>query len=117
MIDIYKQWITTFHVDGFRIDTAKHVNDSFWRGFIPAIRAHAKAEGIPDFYIFGEVFDPDPRVLSRFTREAAFPAVLDFAFQNALRKVVADVAGPPAFEQIFEANARFNSEERSDGEE
>src|SRR3546814_4543990 len=39
MIDIYKQWITTFHVDGFRIDTAKHVNDSFWRGFIPAIRA------------------------------------------------------------------------------
>ncbi len=107
MIDIYKQWITEFHVDGFRIDTAKHVNDSFWRGFIPAIRAHAKAEGIPDFYVFGEVFDPDPKALSRFTREAAFPAVLDFAFQSVLREVIADGAGPRRLQKLFKDDALY----------
>jgi len=107
IIDIYQQWITQFRVDGFRIDTAKHVNDSFWRGFIPAIVAHAKAEGIPDFYVFGEVFEPDPKALSRFTREAAFPAVLDFAFQDALRKVVAEGAGARVFAALFAADAWY----------
>jgi glycosidase len=107
MIDIYKQWISEFRIDGFRIDTAKHVNDSFWQGFIPAIRAHAKAEGIPDFYVFGEVFDFDPRELSRFTREAAFPAVLDFAFQGALRDVVADGKGGKRLQTLFKADALY----------
>ena len=37
MIDIYKQWITDFRIDGFRIDTMKHVNDEFWEKFAPAI--------------------------------------------------------------------------------
>lgn len=107
MIDIYKQWISAFHVDGFRIDTAKHVNDRFWQGFIPAILAHAKAEGIAEFYVFGEVFDPDPKALSRFTQEAAFPAVLDFAFQDALRNVVAEGAGPRVLQKVFKADTLY----------
>ena len=30
-IDIYGQWIDDFGIDGFRIDTAKHVNPQFWQ--------------------------------------------------------------------------------------
>src|SRR5918995_1049586 len=33
MIDIYKTWIADFGVDGFRIDTMKHVNDELWQKF------------------------------------------------------------------------------------
>ena len=55
MIDIFGSWIDRFGIDGYRIDTAKHVNPEFWRAFIPAIRAHAAARGIPNFHIFGEV--------------------------------------------------------------
>ena len=40
-IDIYKQWITDYRVDGFRIDTARHVNPEFWQAFVPAMEAHA----------------------------------------------------------------------------
>src|SRR5215207_6395404 len=36
MIDIYKAWVD-FGVDGFRIDTMKHVNDEFWRQFGQAV--------------------------------------------------------------------------------
>lgn len=84
-IDIYKGWIDRFGIDGYRIDTAKHVNAQFWRAFIPAIRAHAAAKGIPNFHIFGEVAtgDYDPALLASWTRNAAFPAVLDFAFMRA----------------------------------
>ncbi|MEL6258779.1 MAG: alpha-amylase family glycosyl hydrolase, partial [Pseudomonadota bacterium] len=54
-IDIYKQWITDFRIDGFRIDTAKHVNPEFWPPFNTAMIEHARSLGIPNFHIFGEV--------------------------------------------------------------
>ena len=44
MEDIYKSWVD-FGVDGFRIDTVKHVNMQFWQSFSPAILDHAKATG------------------------------------------------------------------------
>ncbi|HEY5979961.1 MAG TPA: alpha-amylase family glycosyl hydrolase, partial [Microlunatus sp.] len=46
MEDIYKSWVD-FGVDGFRIDTVKHVNMAFWQGFGPTILNHAKAVGKP----------------------------------------------------------------------
>ena len=55
MIDIYKTWIRDFRIDGFRMDTMKHVNDEFWQKFAPAIRATRASQGIRDFYMFGEV--------------------------------------------------------------
>ncbi len=80
-IDIYKHIVSEFKPDGFRIDTVKHVDLSFWQAFSPAIMAHAQAEGIPNFHIFGEVYDTNPAFLSRFTTAGKLPAILDFAFQ------------------------------------
>jgi glycosidase len=84
-IDIYASWIERFGIDGFRIDTAKHVNPGFWQSFVPAIKAKARAKGIPNFHIFGEVAtgDMDPALLAGWTRKAGLPAVLDFAFMRA----------------------------------
>ena len=84
MTDIYKKWVD-FGIDGFRIDTVKHVNTAFWQKFAPAIQAEAKATGKPDFFMFGEVYDSSPTVMSQFTTTAKLPATLDFGFQaNAL---------------------------------
>jgi hypothetical protein len=55
MIDVYKTWVD-YGVDGFRVDTVKHVNLEFWQQFAPAILGHAEAIGNDDFFIFGEVF-------------------------------------------------------------
>jgi len=101
MIEIYQDWISRYRIDGFRVDTAKHVDDAFWRHFIPAILAHARAVGIPDFYLFGEAYALTPKALGRFTREAAFPAVLDFAFQKAAREVIADGAATRRLATLF----------------
>ena len=56
MTDIYRAWVD-LGIDGFRIDTAKHVNMEFWQEFAPAIRDHAASVGNDDFFAFGEVYD------------------------------------------------------------
>ena len=106
-IDIYKQWITDFRVDGFRIDTAKHVNPEFWQQFAPAILDHAKAEGIENFHMFGEVYEFEPAHLAKFTTDAGLPTVLDFAFQGTVRAMVANGQPSKALERLFGADAVY----------
>src|SRR5206468_6491733 len=57
MIDIYETWIRDFHIDGFRMDTMKHVDDAFWQKFGPKVLQFAKEHGKREFFMFGEVFD------------------------------------------------------------
>ena len=82
LAQIYSWWITTFHVDGFRVDTAKHVNAAFFRLWVPKIRAAAKSAGISDFPIFGEVTLNAPVDLAPFVRDRGMPQLLDFPFQS-----------------------------------
>lgn len=104
MIDIFKDWISEYRVDGFRIDTTRHVNPNFWRQFLPAMQKHAVSEGIPNFYMFGEVFDPDPGALARFTRVDGFDQVLDFGFQSAVFDVMVNKDGTSRFDAFLGAD-------------
>ena len=81
MGDIYKQWVD-FGIDGFRIDTVKHVNLEFWQKFVPDILAEAKAVKNDDFFAFGEVYDGNPSVMSEYTTAGKLQATLDFGFQQ-----------------------------------
>lgn len=105
MIDIYGSWIDRFGVDGFRIDTARHVNPEFWAAFVPAMLARARAKGIPNFHIFGEVADPAAQAAHTIT--AKFPAVLDFAFRQALLDSVAGTKGTDVFEKLFDGDVLY----------
>ncbi len=107
MIEIFGGWIDKYGVDGFRVDTAKHVNPEFWQAFVPAMLERARARGIPNFHIFGEVFDSDPAVLSRFTRVDGFPAVLDFAFQSVVTDVVARDKATDTLARLYDADANY----------
>jgi pullulanase-type alpha-1,6-glucosidase len=84
MIEIYRFW-STFGIDGFRIDTVKHVNMEFWQKFAPEVLQAAIDKGIDDFFMFGEVFDANPANMSRFTTEGGLQATLDFGFQARAR--------------------------------
>ena len=79
MIDIYSTW-AEMGIDGFRIDTVKHVNMEFWQEFSPRVLEAARA-GNEDFFMFGEVYDSNPDYLSTFTTEGQLQAVIDFGFQ------------------------------------
>lgn len=106
-IDIFSEWITKYRIDGFRVDTAKHVNPEFWQAFIPAILDHAASLGIPNFYLFAEAYEPDPAGLARHTRVDGFPATLDFAFQSVVADVVARGAPTSRFADLFAVDALY----------
>jgi len=80
---IYGEWISKYKIDGFRIDTAKHVDAAFFRVWVPKIRAAVRAAGVESFELFGEVFDPSAINLIPFVRERGLPNVLDFPLQDA----------------------------------
>ena len=109
MIDIFGDWIDRYGIDGFRIDTARHVNPEFWASFVPAMQARAAAKGIPNFHIFGEVSDHEvrPAVLAQHTIVDQLPAVLDFSFRQAVVDTVAGTRGTDAFEALFDGDALY----------
>jgi glycosidase len=85
MIDIYDTWVRDMRIDGFRIDTMKHVNDEFWQKFSPSVLDYAKRQGIAKFFMFGEVADSTRPLTSHYTTHNHVQAVLDFPFQDAAR--------------------------------
>lgn len=107
--EVYKHWISEFKIDGFRVDTVRHVNDSFWQQLSPALVEHANAEGIENFYIFGEVYDFNPKNLSHYTRVAKLPAVLDFGFQGVAKAVLVDGNGTKVLAELFEQDTLYTN--------
>ncbi|HLO19886.1 MAG TPA: alpha-amylase family glycosyl hydrolase [Sphingomicrobium sp.] len=109
MIEIFSDWIDKYRVDGFRIDTAQHVNPEFWQKFVPAMLARAKSDGIPHFHIFGEVAtgDMDPAHTARNTRVDKLPSVLDFSFARAVVDVVANSAPTDELAKLFRADPLY----------
>ena len=101
MVDIFETWVTDVGIDGFRIDTAKHVNIEFWQEFGPALQAHAASEGNDDFFMFGEVFDSNPAFMSRYTTEGKLQATLDFGFQARAQTFAANSAATDNLRDLF----------------
>jgi glycosidase len=90
---LYAGWISRFKVDGFRVDTAKHVNAAFFKIWTPRLLAAARAAGVKDFEVFGEVFVTDSVDLSRYVRRRGLPNVIDFPLQDALVRYASGSAG------------------------
>jgi glycosidase len=93
LAQIYSSWITRFKVDGFRVDTAKHVNAAFFRLWVPKVRAAAASIGVKDFPIFGEVTLNDAVDLSAYVRDRGLPQVLDFPLQQVAVAYAAGASG------------------------
>lgn len=76
-------WLEETGVDGFRLDTVKHVPPEFWTWYIGELQ---KVK--PDFWAIGEVWSEAPWELAIY-QEAGVPAVLNFPVSLAARKVFA----------------------------
>jgi neopullulanase len=100
-IDVFGKWIDDFGVDGFRIDTSKHVNSEFWQTFIPAMQERAKKRGIPNFHMFAEVMvdGPDTATLARYNRTDQYN-ILDFAFTWAVTEALDGRSSPEVLDRL-----------------
>ncbi len=107
LIKVFKDVVSEFKPDGFRIDTVKHVNIEFWSEFSPAIVEHAKSLGISQFFMFGEVYDARPEVLSRYTTTGNIQSVLDFGFQSAISQTLVERKGTDVLARLFNADHHY----------
>ena len=76
MIDKYTRWAELTDLDGFRIDTVKHVEYEFWTEFATQVRARLAAQGKNKSLMFGEAFDGNDKLLGSYTQ----PGMLDSVF-------------------------------------
>ncbi|MEZ0371201.1 MAG: alpha-amylase family glycosyl hydrolase [Candidatus Sericytochromatia bacterium] len=82
LIDAMKWWISQTHIDGYRIDTVKHVPHSFWQQFDREMRAYAGN----DFLLLGEIYTPSPDFMAPYLREGMHSA-FDFPLYYAIKDV------------------------------
>ena len=109
MIDIFGQWIDEYGIDGYRIDTAKHVNPEFWQAFVPAILDRAKAKGIDHFHIFGEIAyeEPTATLAAQVMAESRLPYALDMGFAKAAQMVASGKSPPRLMAEFLQQDAIY----------
>jgi glycosidase len=78
MIKAYGRWIELADLDGFRIDTVKHVEHEFWQVFGKGIREKARELGKQKFLMFGEVFDGRDDLVGSYTQNDELDTLFDF---------------------------------------
>lgn len=81
MVDVYARWVELTDIDGFRIDTVKHVEREFWRYFTQKLRQRLAEKGKSNFIMFGEAFDGRDELIGAFTK-ADIPPDDELDYEN-----------------------------------
>jgi glycosidase len=111
--EVYGKWISNYGISGFRVDTARHVDDKFFRNWSPLIQATAKKSNINDFTIFGEVFDYSVFNLMTYVRQNKIQTVLDFPFQAKATEYASGYSNAPTLTALFENDDYYTSAQSS----
>ncbi|MBX9362381.1 pullulanase-type alpha-1,6-glucosidase [Streptomyces sp. WAC04114] len=109
MEKIYQRWVRDFDVDGFRIDTVKHVNMEFWTQWATALDAYAAKRGRDDFFMFGEVYSADTNVTAPYVTQGRLDATLDFPFQEAARQYASQGASAQKLAAVFGDDYKYTT--------
>ena len=109
LIAIYKYWIAETDIDGYRIDTVKHVRTSEAVKFFNAIKEYAEHIGKKNFILFGEIVDTDATISRYVGRQneggdhlQALDASLDFPLYFMLEEVIKGFVSPRALRDRYE---------------
>jgi glycosidase len=107
--EVYGEWIERFGFVGFRVDTARHVDDEFFKNWSPLIQQKAISAGISNFTIFGEVWDQNPINLMNYVRVNKIQTVLDFPFQRFAVDYVAGSSDASILRNLFQYDDYYTS--------
>ncbi|MFE7237072.1 pullulanase-type alpha-1,6-glucosidase [Streptomyces sp. NPDC057580] len=110
MEKIYEKWVRDFDIDGFRIDTVKHVDLDFWTQWATALDAYAAQHGRDDFFMFGEVYSADTAITSPYVTRGRLDATLDFPFQEAARQYASQGAPASKLAAVFGDDYRYTTD-------
>ena len=103
-------WLLDTHIplaervglDGFRLDTVKHVGHPFWQRHRALTREHLGG----DFFLLGEVWGGDPDVLDPYFENDEMDAGFDFSFAGSVAAWVQGRGRTIAFDRYLERRHR-----------
>lgn len=103
LIDMANWWIRETGIDGYRLDTMKHVPKTFWQKFISSIK-----KDNPDFYTIGEVYDGNIKYVSGY-QNTGVSGLLDYPLYFAINDVFKN--GSPEFklEDIINRSSSYKN--------
>jgi len=117
LIRIYKYWIATCDVDGFRMDTVGNTEPHAAAIFCNSIREYAKSIGKDNFFIYAEIVAGDEKLqkyVGRNTpvdgiteRYPMFSACLDFPLYFVLEEVIKGFKSPGELRDRYENFDKF----------
>ncbi|MFJ2291658.1 pullulanase-type alpha-1,6-glucosidase [Streptomyces sp. NPDC087894] len=110
MEKIYEKWVRDFDIDGFRIDTVKHVDLDFWTQWATALDGYAAKHGRDDFFMFGEVYSADTAITSPYVTRGRLDATLDFPFQEAARQYASQGAPASKLAAVYGDDYRYTTD-------
>jgi alpha-amylase len=128
-VEIYRFYLEDIGVDGFRIDTVKHVHREFWEAFCARLRAKVGPERAKHLLLFGEIYDGSAVIAGKYTYPITYPAkkepVLDsvlnfqlcFGAREYLRHTRGGYGSPAGLENAVKAamGTAFNPTPGLDG--
>ncbi|HEX6852694.1 MAG TPA: alpha-amylase family glycosyl hydrolase [Candidatus Polarisedimenticolaceae bacterium] len=88
-------------LDGFRLDTVKHVDHPFWKVHRERTRAVS-----PDFFLLGEVWGGDAQVLDPWFSGDEMDAGFDFGFQGSTLGFVQGRGRAVAYDRYLKAREK-----------
>ena len=115
----FRYWIDKVDIDGYRVDTVKYVNPTFFEGFVNStdagnlgVREYAKSLGKSDFILFGEAWDPSDTLCASYTKSAdtganRLDSMIYFPLNTATRDVFG--SGNKTSELTEVLNRRYSS--------
>ncbi|MGP4010987.1 pullulanase-type alpha-1,6-glucosidase [Streptomyces sp. 4N124] len=110
MEKIYQRWVRDFDIDGFRIDTVKHVNTEFWTQWATALDSYAAKQGRDDFFMFGEVYSADTDITSPYVTQGRLDSTLDFPFQEAARQYASQGGSAQKLASVFGDDYKYTTD-------
>jgi glycosidase len=95
--EIYRYWIETVGIDGFRVDTVYYTPEDFYERFLHdagsqdlGIKRFAQAQGKDDFFVFGEVWSYDYKAINSYLKDGRtrrLDSAIDLPLNEALTQV------------------------------
>ncbi|MET7700272.1 pullulanase-type alpha-1,6-glucosidase [Streptomyces sp. NPDC005485] len=110
MEKIYEKWVRDYDIDGFRIDTVKHVNTEFWTQWATALDKYAAERGRKNFFMFGEVYSADTSITSPYVTQGRLDATLDFPFQDAARAYASQGGSAQKLASVFGDDYKYTTD-------
>ena len=103
LTDMALWWIDQTGVDGYRIDTVKHVQKEYMAEFVRAIKALH-----PGFYLIGEVFDGNAANIEGY-RSTGIDGFLDFPMYYGISDTLAKNGGPEALGKAVVSGSMYSN--------